>query len=45
MRVAERDGIWSRGGVNVEELPDPLAAPQPTPNPSLEGRGAKRRGG
>ena len=39
MRVAERDGIWSRGGVNVEELPDPLAAPQPTPNPSLEGRG------
>jgi penicillin-binding protein 1A len=25
--VAERDGIWSRGGVNVEELPDPFAPP------------------
>ena len=23
--MAERDGIWSRGGVNVEELPDPFA--------------------
>jgi penicillin-binding protein 1A len=28
MRVAERDGIWSRGGTPVEELPDPFAAPQ-----------------
>ena len=25
-RVAERDGIWSRDGVPVEELPDPFAA-------------------
>src|SRR5215213_1614687 len=25
MSVAERDGIWSRGGVPLEELPDPLA--------------------
>jgi penicillin-binding protein 1A len=25
MRVAERDGIWSRGGTPVEELPDPFA--------------------
>src|SRR5258707_2065698 len=24
MRVSERDGIWSRGGTPVEELPDPL---------------------
>ena len=24
--MAERDGIWSRGGANVEELPDPFAA-------------------
>ena len=24
MRVAERDAIWTRGGVPVEELPDPL---------------------
>ena len=22
--MADRDGIWSRGGVNVEELPDPF---------------------
>ncbi len=28
MRVAERDGIWSRGGSPVEELPDPFASPQ-----------------
>ena len=27
MRVAERDGIWSRGGTPVEELPDPFAQP------------------
>jgi len=25
--VADYDSIWSRGGVNVEELPDPLAPP------------------
>ncbi len=24
--MADRDGIWSRGGVHVEELPDPFAA-------------------
>jgi penicillin-binding protein 1A len=28
--VAARDGIWSRGGLPVEELPDPFA-PEPTP--------------
>lgn len=28
MRVAERDGIWSRGGTPVEDLPDPFA-PEP----------------
>src|SRR4051812_25876307 len=27
MRVAERDGIWSRGGAPIEELPDPFVAP------------------
>ena len=27
MRVAERDGIWSRRGAPVEELPDPFAPP------------------
>ncbi|MFP5330060.1 MAG: transglycosylase domain-containing protein [Alphaproteobacteria bacterium] len=30
--MADHDGIWSRGGVNVEELPDPFApAAPPTP--------------
>jgi penicillin-binding protein 1A len=29
VRVAERDGIWSRGGVPVEELPDPFASEPP----------------
>jgi penicillin-binding protein 1A len=28
MRVAPRDEIWSRGGVPVEELPDPFASAQ-----------------
>src|SRR6185369_6303431 len=28
MRVAERDGIWSRGGAPVEELPDPFGPPR-----------------
>lgn len=37
MRVAERDAIWTRDGVPIEELPDPLCE-SPTPNPSLEGR-------
>jgi penicillin-binding protein 1A len=35
--VAERDGIWSRGGTPVEELPDPFTI-EPTPTP-LEGSG------
>ncbi|HET9459015.1 MAG TPA: PBP1A family penicillin-binding protein [Sphingomicrobium sp.] len=29
--MADYDGIWSRGGVNVEELPDPFAPLQPPP--------------
>jgi len=29
--LADYDGIWSRGGVNVEDLPDPFA---PTPPPA-----------
>src|SRR5690242_402451 len=29
MRVAPRDDIWSRGGVPVEELPDPFATEPP----------------
>ena len=35
--MADYDGIWSRGGVNVEELPDPFAAP-PAPPPSEPGQ-------
>src|SRR5438874_3350551 len=31
MRVAERDAIWTRDGVPVEELPDPLAPETPPP--------------
>jgi penicillin-binding protein 1A len=30
--VADRDGIWSRGGAHVEELPDPFT-PIPMPGP------------
>jgi len=41
MRVAERDGIWSRGGAPVEELADPFAAPQVDPGPPSEQEPAK----
>jgi penicillin-binding protein 1A len=45
--VAERDGIWSRGGVNVEELPDPLvlddSPPLDSDSPSEEARPEPRR--
>ncbi|HUE80189.1 MAG TPA: PBP1A family penicillin-binding protein [Sphingomicrobium sp.] len=34
--MADRDGIWSRGGVHVEELPDPFA-PHPTYGPGEPG--------
>ncbi|HEX6604445.1 MAG TPA: transglycosylase domain-containing protein [Sphingomicrobium sp.] len=34
--MADRDGIWSRGGVPVEELPDPLASPPPPPFTTIE---------
>jgi penicillin-binding protein 1A len=36
--MAERDGIWSRGGVPVEDLPDPFA---PAPAPAVEGPGGE----
>ncbi len=44
MRVAERDGIWSRGGAPVEELPDPFASDQADAGPPTEQQsvGAKR---
>ena len=35
--MADYDAIWTRGGVNVEDLPDPLASPQPLPEPADEG--------
>ena len=34
--MAERDGIWTRGGVPVEELPDPFAPEQPPESPSSD---------
>jgi penicillin-binding protein 1A len=46
MRVAERDAIWTRDGVPIEELPDPLAPNEaPTPDPSVEGRGEREARG
>ena len=35
--MAARDGIWSRGGAPVEELPDPFA-PEPPPLPPADDR-------
>jgi penicillin-binding protein 1A len=32
MKVAERDEIWTRGGMPVEELPDPFGAETPPAN-------------
>jgi penicillin-binding protein 1A len=45
MRVAERDDIWTRGGVPVEELPDPLApeTPPPTDDTSEQEKPRRRR--
>lgn len=35
--MADYDGIWSRGGANVEDLPDPFAPPPPAqPEPGAE---------
>ena len=36
MRVAERDGIWSRGGAPVEELPDPFTPAPADPGLPIE---------
>ena len=40
--MADRDGIWSRGGIQVEELPDPFA-PIPMPGPVDPGAPAEAR--
>ncbi|WP_310469122.1 biosynthetic peptidoglycan transglycosylase, partial [Sphingomonas sp.] len=39
--MADSDGIWTRGGAHVEELPDPFAPPLPEPAP--EAAPPKRR--
>ena len=43
MRVAERDAIWTRDGVPVEELPDPLAPESLLPPNESEQQPSKRR--
>ena len=46
MSVAERDGIWSRGGVPVEDLPDPFTSspcPEASTDAAVPERPAKRR--
>jgi penicillin-binding protein 1A len=49
MRVAPRDEIWSRGGVPVEDLPDPFLPEPPSQGPELheeapgESQAPKRR--
>jgi penicillin-binding protein 1A len=42
--VAERDGIWSHGGVPVEDLPDPFTSwPEAQPDVPLPERRRRRR--
>jgi penicillin-binding protein 1A len=48
VNVAARDGIWSRGGVPVEELPDPFTPDAPidtgsSPEPEAEQRPPRKR--
>ena len=43
MRVAERDEIWTRDGVPVEELPDPLAPDRPQTTDEVEPKQPRRR--
>ncbi|HET7708658.1 MAG TPA: transglycosylase domain-containing protein [Sphingomicrobium sp.] len=41
--MAERDAIWSRGGINVEDLPDPFApAPEASAAEAPAGPGRRR---
>jgi penicillin-binding protein 1A len=40
MRLEERDAIWTRDGVPIEELPDPFP---PEPPPPVEAGSSKRR--
>ncbi len=43
MRLAERDAIWTRDGVPIEELPDPLAPETASSAPLPDEPPAKRR--
>ena len=43
MRAAERDGIWSRDGAPIEELPDPFTPQGAHLGPPLEPAPVKRR--
>jgi penicillin-binding protein 1A len=43
MRVAERDAIWTRNGVPIEDLPDPLAPETAQPIPAPDEQPPKRR--
>lgn len=42
MSVTDRDGIWSHGGVPVEELPDPFS-PHPVHEPEVQAAAAEPR--
>ena len=43
--MAERDGIWTRGGANVEDLPDPFApiVPPEATGPEVPAKPRRRR--
>jgi penicillin-binding protein 1A len=43
MRLAERDAIWTRDGVPVEELPDPLGPGTPAPVDTGQSLSKRRR--
>jgi len=43
MKLAESDAIWTRGGVPVEELPDPFSFESPPPVAAPDEQPAKRR--
>src|SRR5581483_5994678 len=43
MKLAERDTIWTRDGVPIEELPDPLGQHQPPPEIAEEQPQKRRR--
>ena len=39
----DHDTIWTRGGTNIEDLPDPFAPDPPQPGPEVEEAPPKRR--